>query len=67
MFITGERLPIDEERDGVFRLGHAIVRCARGDASRSGRNDPRRHRSTLEDPTTDINVMGGQVIAGEFV
>jgi hypothetical protein len=54
---TREGLPIDEKRDGVFGLGNTIVRLSRGDAGCSAGHDTSRDRLSLEEPTTDIDVV----------
>jgi len=52
-----ERLPVDEERYGVFGLGNAIERLSRRDTRSSAGHNPSGDCLPLEEPTTDVDVM----------
>lgn len=52
-----DRLPVDEERDGVFRLRDTVVWLPRSDAGRCTGNNSRGYGFVLENPAADINMM----------
>lgn len=47
MGLAFDRLPIDEERDGVLCLGHAVVWLARGDSGGSAGYNARGYSEVL--------------------
>jgi hypothetical protein len=59
---TLDRLPVYEKGDGVLGLRYAVVRLACRDTRGSAGNDTGRHGEVLEDPATDVDVMGREVI-----
>jgi hypothetical protein len=57
------RLPVDEERDRVLGLRHAVVRLAGSDPRGRARDDARREHAVLDHPAIDVDVVRGQVVA----
>ena len=64
MFRTAQRLPVDEKRDRVLGLRDAVVGCGGRDAGGGARGDARGDREVLQDPAADVDVVGGEVVAG---
>jgi len=62
MLGTLDRLPVYEKGDGILGLRYAIVRVTRSNTRCSTRNHSSRYGKVLEDPATDIDVMGRKVI-----
>lgn len=60
---ASERLPVNQERNRVLRVGNAVVRLSGRNASRSARNNARWDRATLLDPYVDVDMMRGEVVA----
>ena len=54
---AADRLPVDEERDRVLRLGNTVVWLARCDACCSTCDDARGDRLVLKNPAADIDVV----------
>lgn len=61
-----ERLPVNEQRDRVLRLGHAVERLARRDSGRGTRDDTRGDRPVLHHPAVDVDMVRRQVVAGRY-
>ena len=62
MFRTANRLPIDQKRDRVLRLGNTVVRLASGDPGGRARYDARGIRLVGEHPAAYIDVVAGEVV-----
>jgi hypothetical protein len=53
-----EGLPVNEECDGVFGLGDAVVRFSRSDARGSAGHNSSGDRLPLEEPAAYVDVVG---------
>lgn len=54
---TRDRLPVNKERDSVFRLWNAIEGCASSYTGGGACYDTSRNSLVLQDPATDINMV----------
>lgn len=57
-------LPVDEQRDRVLGLRDAVVGCGGCDAGGGARGDACGDGEVLQDPAADVDVVGGEVVAG---
>ena len=62
---AGERLPVDEERDGIFCLGDAVVWLSGGNTGCGAGNDAGGHGLVLHDPAVDVDVVRREVVAAD--
>lgn len=62
---AGNRLPINEERYGVFCLWYTVVGFPCSYAGSGTRNDASRYGLVLQDPTANIDVVRRKVVTGK--
>jgi hypothetical protein len=61
--LAGLALPVDKQGDGVLGLGNTVVRLASRNTGGGTGDDTSREHAILDDPTADVDVVRGKVVA----